>query len=768
MDILSGLPIAPIMLFACVSGDVGGMQWIYRTYLYCRVLFLLRIRKLSGVWSNILSCTEQWNRYFGSKQKLFDGNVLRVGIFVVGIWGFVHVVACLFVYIGFAELEWYYSTHTYNADSTDVGGDGASMEYPKYVSWIWSNDVDLLWYSAGQVYLRAYYWGAYTVITVGYGSISLVTNMERIFAMAAMTVGAIVCNAGIAAVLGHIIGNVDRMAGTCRRNLESALQFLKSRKMSRSSQKVAVAYNHYLARELGNVIHESEDFFLLSDSIRTQFIYHCVHRELEKILFLRPQVNDMNRDCAAKAGDPLSQRGFIFALCRRMQMVMTLPGEVVVDGRSKALTVTAVNASKQTSNFSSGHTQNNALDNKAINTSAGNEPDFCNRGNAHTSSSSTGTLLLTERGWEGDLWVLRRGSCSMRIWEIPKSHPDPQSHTSHISNGTSKGPSNGSLNAANLSVITETEPMLTYELSPGQSLLPDTSAFFATANTGGNGGSVTIDHSCKSNANTSAAGFAGTPWVDWCRSSASSGCRNDGTSESTTSSHTDEDDQARDANTENDSESITSRSTRTEVVGIWGSRSSSAADLLDLELEPEVKLLCVTVRKVRWIKNTSPNSFHDANNDYDTSNAHSVHNAFDDKGSMKVELNCSGIKAFTSGTKLCESASDRSIDTYDNQDANEENDDSIDYINFLLIRDLNRTESCSLRSSESGDMPANAKVAERAENVQWREAVEVSSAVNSNNVGCVGNTNNTSSARICDTGRVDEMVVLTVSILVYS
>ena len=115
---------------------------------------------------------------------------------------------------------------------------------PAGVSWVWDNDVDLVRYNAAQVctiyvcvclymcehgeyvcvylyvyvficlppqpsltliypslphivhynnvtqvYLRAYYWAAYTVITVGYGSISLVTNSERILAMAAMTIG---------------------------------------------------------------------------------------------------------------------------------------------------------------------------------------------------------------------------------------------------------------------------------------------------------------------------------------------------------------------------------------------------------------------------------------------------------------------------------------------------------------------------------------------------------------------------------------------------
>lgn len=50
-----------------------------------------------------------------------------------------------------------------------------------------------------------FYWSAYTVITVGYGSITIASNAERIVAMLSMTTGAIICNAGIAAVFGSII-----------------------------------------------------------------------------------------------------------------------------------------------------------------------------------------------------------------------------------------------------------------------------------------------------------------------------------------------------------------------------------------------------------------------------------------------------------------------------------------------------------------------------------------------------------------------------------
>ena len=171
-DVIASLPLAPVMLALCVSRlssssstDITvtvALPWFYRGFVYARLLLLVRLQKLGGVWTNLLAYIDQ--TVLKGKQQL-DGSALRVGIFVVGIWSFVHVVACLFVYLGFYQLERFYNQSPLPAPEEGV-------------SWVWDNDVDLARYSAAQVYLRAYFWAAYTVITVGYGSISLGTWEE--------------------------------------------------------------------------------------------------------------------------------------------------------------------------------------------------------------------------------------------------------------------------------------------------------------------------------------------------------------------------------------------------------------------------------------------------------------------------------------------------------------------------------------------------------------------------------------------------------------
>ena len=54
---------------------------------------------------------------------------------------------------------------------------------------------------------------------MGYGSVPCNTIAERIFAMMAMIVGAVICDAGITAVLTSLISNKDEQAGTNNRRI---------------------------------------------------------------------------------------------------------------------------------------------------------------------------------------------------------------------------------------------------------------------------------------------------------------------------------------------------------------------------------------------------------------------------------------------------------------------------------------------------------------------------------------------------------------------
>mmetsp|Transcript_50913 Transcript_50913/g.61288 ORF Transcript_50913/g.61288 Transcript_50913/m.61288 type:complete len:119 (+) Transcript_50913:658-1014(+) len=105
-------------------------------------------------------------------------------------------------------------------------------------------------------YLQSCYWSLYTVTTVGYGSVPIISNGERIFAMIVMCVGAVICDAGITAVLTSIIAANDHQAGTNSRRIECSKQYMKSNSIPTTLCKKIISFYNYADTELRNVNEE--------------------------------------------------------------------------------------------------------------------------------------------------------------------------------------------------------------------------------------------------------------------------------------------------------------------------------------------------------------------------------------------------------------------------------------------------------------------------------------------------------------------------------
>ena len=54
---------------------------------------------------------------------------------------------------------------------------------------------------------RCFYWGVYTVTTVGLGDVSVVTNGEKIFCCIITLLGGALSDAGTTAILSYIVSN---------------------------------------------------------------------------------------------------------------------------------------------------------------------------------------------------------------------------------------------------------------------------------------------------------------------------------------------------------------------------------------------------------------------------------------------------------------------------------------------------------------------------------------------------------------------------------
>lgn len=143
-------------------------------------------------------------------------------------------------------------------------------------NWIAANDYTHL--SPLAIYLRAYFWAIYTIVTVGFGSITIVTSTEKVFAMGVMIVGAIMCDAGITAMLSSIIANADKLSGTIRRSKEGMLQFCHSHKYSEDILRKVSLYYDYVTSDLKNSV-EEHDFRLLPAPLQVSVIPSVHYRE---------------------------------------------------------------------------------------------------------------------------------------------------------------------------------------------------------------------------------------------------------------------------------------------------------------------------------------------------------------------------------------------------------------------------------------------------------------------------------------------------------
>jgi hypothetical protein len=191
-DFISSLPLA-LVVYA-LTRKTG-------VYSFLRLLQFMKLVNMETLFNTFLDAMECW-----TKVRILP-DVVRVVKTVSIVWYIGHVVACTLCYLGLDALR------------------------NNYESWIeingWESE------SNGQIYLQAYTWTMYTIVTVsrpsnlrctlimanvkvGYGYISLASTTERVFAIIVMVIGAGLCNASVDAVLSSIISNKDRLSSHTR------------------------------------------------------------------------------------------------------------------------------------------------------------------------------------------------------------------------------------------------------------------------------------------------------------------------------------------------------------------------------------------------------------------------------------------------------------------------------------------------------------------------------------------------------------------------
>ena len=194
-------------------------------------------------------------------------------------------------------------THWFSCSFHFIGDQGAEFDD----TWIIADEMQHE--SMGRRYLRSFYWSLYTITTIGYGSVPVVSIRERVFAMLTMAVGAVICDAGLTAVLASILQNKDRQAGSNNRRIQCTKLFMSTNDVDESLQSRILEYFAYADDEMHN-IDETDILNDLSSSLRSEVLSHFSYESL--------------RDCTYFAD---ISDGAIFSLIKNLEPYLAVTGE---------------------------------------------------------------------------------------------------------------------------------------------------------------------------------------------------------------------------------------------------------------------------------------------------------------------------------------------------------------------------------------------------------------------------------------------------------
>jgi hypothetical protein len=179
-------------------------------------------------------------------------------------------------------------------------------------SWVMMDDKDNST-DTSVLYLRGFYWSLYTVTTIGYGSVPCNRVTERLFSMFVMAVGAIICDAGITAVLSSYISNKDYQAGTNNRRIKCCKRFMMSGFVEQEIQTRILNFYSYADSELSN-LDESEILGDVSVSVSQSILHHFCYDSLRKSSYLSTMKD-----------------GGVSSLVHTMKPYIAVPGEKIIE-----------------------------------------------------------------------------------------------------------------------------------------------------------------------------------------------------------------------------------------------------------------------------------------------------------------------------------------------------------------------------------------------------------------------------------------------------
>jgi CRP-like cAMP-binding protein len=240
LDLISACPLSMVAYFTGAPGRVYGIV---------RLIQAVRVVRVGKYLHNIVEIIDTRTRF------VVTTGMLRVFQIFMTIFGLCHVFSCILNFIG--------------------GIQDGSREVTWLVADGMQND------SIGMRYLRSFFWSLYTITTIGYGSVPMLTIPERVFAMIVMAIGCVVCDAGLTAILSSIVANKDKQAGMNNRRIRCSKLFMQTNNVDESLQTRILEYHAFANVEMAN-INEGRILQDLSSPLACEILSYFCFRPLRE------------------------------------------------------------------------------------------------------------------------------------------------------------------------------------------------------------------------------------------------------------------------------------------------------------------------------------------------------------------------------------------------------------------------------------------------------------------------------------------------------
>lgn len=274
-DVLGLAPLSLIVALAAGPSrfDAGRYSpWV--TLL--RLVQVLRLKQLVLYLHSLLRLLKEH-----AKINL-SGDAVYLGILLALVVILCHWLACLFYWLGRYELmaelgrRHGYRVFAFNRVFKDEARGCARRHHVS--AWICANRLPNR-STGGQRWLVSFYWALYTCSTIGYGAVKITSNAERWVCVAAMIVGAVVCDAGITAVLTAVIQSKDHRAGSNRRRSSCATKLMRAATVQAETQRSVSSFFAYCDDELAN-LDEQQVLDELNTALRNRILYRAAFAKL--------------------------------------------------------------------------------------------------------------------------------------------------------------------------------------------------------------------------------------------------------------------------------------------------------------------------------------------------------------------------------------------------------------------------------------------------------------------------------------------------------